>query len=154
MRQQIFQENIYIYNEEDDISQIYFLFKGKACFVLPQFKNVDYIVVGIGDQFGIIDIFGSSVVKNFEFDQWTLRKDLLQRQFTVMAKQQSEVLCLSIADLSRMRKEFFDCYDELFKDCSNRLRRAWKLKLRAMKSIRKQIRKADLSAARKAEPAM
>ena len=47
--------------------------------MLPQFKNVDYIVVGIGDQFGIIDIFGSSVVKNFEFDQWTLRKDLLQR---------------------------------------------------------------------------
>ena len=99
--------------------------KGKACFVLPSFQNVDYIITNIGDEFGIIDIFGSCVVKNLDFENWISRKDLLHRQFTVMASSQSELLSLNINDLSRMRKEFFDSYEELFKDCNIRLKRAW-----------------------------
>jgi len=68
LRQQMFEEKMYIYNEEDDITNIFFLLNGKAGSVLPQFQNVEYIRIGIGDQFGIIDIYGSSVVKNFEFN--------------------------------------------------------------------------------------
>ena len=91
----------------------------------------------MGDEFGIIDIVGSCVVKNLDFENWIARKDLLHRQFTVMASQQSEILSLNINDLSRMRKEFFDSYDELFKECNSVLKRAWQLKMRAIKSCRK-----------------
>ena len=35
LRQQIYDENVYIYNEEDDITHVYFMIKGKASFVLP-----------------------------------------------------------------------------------------------------------------------
>ena len=70
---------MYIFNEEDDITNIYFLLKGKACFVLPSFQNVDYIIINIGDEFGIIDIFGSCIVKNLDFENWITRKDLLHR---------------------------------------------------------------------------
>ena len=41
-----------------------------------------------------------------------------------------------------MRKEFLDYYEDLFKGCSNRLRKCWHLKLRAIKAIKKMIKKA------------
>ena len=77
LRPQVIEEETYIYQEEDDINNIYFLLKGRSCFVLPSYQNVEYIVIAPGDQFGIIDIYGSSVVRDFDFDQWILRKDLL-----------------------------------------------------------------------------
>jgi hypothetical protein len=51
--------NQYIYFEGDDITNIYFLIKGKAGFVLPKYKNTTYIEIIVGTHFGIIDIVGS-----------------------------------------------------------------------------------------------
>jgi len=50
-----------------------------------------------------------------------------------MALRDSEVLCLSIQDLNRMKQEFLEAYEKLFSDSYNRLRRALTLKLKAMK---------------------
>lgn len=52
------------------------------------------------------------------------------------------MLSLGLKDLISMRKEFFDCYDELFDADYNRMQlgRILKLKCRAIKSCKKQIR--------------
>ena len=91
-----FPENQYIYFEGDDITNIYFLIKGKAGFVLPKYKNTTFIEISVGTQFGIIDIVGSILSKNVALDNWIAHKDKLKRQFTVMALKDTELLCLSI----------------------------------------------------------
>ena len=40
---------------------------GEAAFVLPSFRNTRYILIGNGDNFGVIDIIGS-VSQSDEFD--------------------------------------------------------------------------------------
>lgn len=52
-------EKQYIYFEGDDVTNIFFLIKGKAGFVLPKYKNATYIEINIGAHFGIVDIVGS-----------------------------------------------------------------------------------------------
>ena len=60
-------------------------------------------------------------------------KDLLTRQFTVMALVESEVMVFTINDLVRMRQEFLEVYESLFFDSFNILRKTLMLKLKAMK---------------------
>ena len=67
------------------------MISGEAQFVLPAFENVGYIDISIGDSFGIIDIIGSAQSKDIEFENWFQNKQLLQRQFTIMATSQVEV---------------------------------------------------------------
>jgi hypothetical protein len=50
-----------------------------------------------------------------------------------MSLKESEVLCLAIQDLNRMKQEFYEVYQKLFSDAYNRLRRALTLKLKAMR---------------------
>ena len=117
--------------------------KGKAGFVLPQYLDTQYIQICIGEEFGIVDIMASSVRHSFDFEKWIQNKQKLQRQFTVMSLSSgTEVLSLSIKDLHNMKKEFCDCYDELFNFDVNKilLERALKLQFRAIKSCKKQIR--------------
>mmetsp|Transcript_17553 Transcript_17553/g.27070 ORF Transcript_17553/g.27070 Transcript_17553/m.27070 type:complete len:100 (+) Transcript_17553:2958-3257(+) len=66
-------------------------------------------------------------------DDWISHKDILKRQFTVMALRESEVLYLTIQDLYRMKNEFLEAYEKIFSDANTRLRRALTLKLKAMK---------------------
>lgn len=48
-----------IFFEGEPVTQIHFLIKGVASFVLPSFKNMRYITIEKGDHYGIIDIIGS-----------------------------------------------------------------------------------------------
>ena len=50
-----------------------------------------------------------------------------------MGLRETEVLCLSIQDLNRMKQEFLEAYEKLFSDAYDRLRRALNLKLKAMR---------------------
>lgn len=86
----------------------------------------------------MIDIVGSCQTKEIDFDEWIQRRTLLQRQFTVMAITEIEVLFFSIQDLNRMKLEFFDCYEKLLNDALQLLRQTWQAKLNAMHSCRKQ----------------
>jgi len=54
-------------------------------------------------------------------------------------EENTEVLSLSLKDLNSMKKEFYDCYDELFEFDDNKkmLGRALKLQCRAIKSCKK-----------------
>lgn len=130
-----FPQNTYIYFEGDDVTNVFFIIKGKAAFVLPKYKNTPYIEINVGSHFGIIDILGSIVQNQLQndLDKWIEHKDILQRQFSVMAMQNTEALQLVISDLNRMKQEFAEVYEKFFSDAFTRLRRALMLKLKAMK---------------------
>lgn len=70
-------ENQYVFFEGDDVTNIYFMIKGKCGFVLPKFKNTTYIEISVGAHFGIIDLVGSILKTHFELDHWFSHKDIL-----------------------------------------------------------------------------
>ena len=49
-----------------------------------------------------------------------------------MSIKESEVLCLSIQDLNKMKQDYHDAYDKLLNDAYIILRRSLTLKLKAM----------------------
>lgn len=58
---------------------MFFLMKGSASYVLPQYNNIKYINIEIGDQFGLIDIIASAHFQGFDPEDWLSRKDALER---------------------------------------------------------------------------
>ena len=124
----------YVYQEGDDVNSIYFLIKGMASFVLPSYENTCYVNINKGKHFGIMDIIGSIVTNNeLDFSNWFQRKELIHRQFTILAVKDIECLTLSIQDLNRMKQEFFETYELMFDQQLIRLKTIWKIKLKAMK---------------------
>jgi hypothetical protein len=71
----------------------------------------------MGYAFGVIDIIGS-VYKNdnLEIENWYTRKDLMKRQFSIMSREYSECMSLSIGDLHRLQNEFQEIYDSLMEE--------------------------------------
>lgn len=57
LKQMMFQQGSYIYYENDPIEEIYFLSEGAAGFVLPFRRNIVYVEIEEGDEFGHSDIF-------------------------------------------------------------------------------------------------
>jgi CRP-like cAMP-binding protein len=100
-----FNSKQYIYREEDDVENIYFLIKGTAGFVLPLYDNAKYVNINVGDHFGVIDIIGCQPkdldisLVDWIIHSWINYKSRLRRQFTVMASHAVEVLTVSIPDL-------------------------------------------------------
>ena len=97
---------------------MFFLLKGTASYVLPQYNNTKYINIEIGDQFGLIDVIASAHFQNFDPEDWFQRKDALERQFTIKATDYVEVLNFLFQDFARMRKEFLEYYEALLLDHS------------------------------------
>jgi CRP-like cAMP-binding protein len=127
----------YIYQEGDDVHSIFFLIKGMANMVLPSYENACYVNINKGNHFGIMDIIGSIVTNNeLDFSGWFQRKELVHRQFTVLATKDIECLTLSIQDLNRMKQEFFETYELMFDQQLIRLKTIWKIKLNAMKQCK------------------
>lgn len=125
--------NEYVYLENDDVTHIYFLSQGTCGFVLPKYHNATYIEIKEGQHIGIIDIVHSVLQSNYEIENWFLHKDLLQRHFTIMSLGVIETMTLSIQDLQRMKTEFHEAYQSMFKHAISRLKRAVKLKVQAIR---------------------
>jgi len=68
-----------MYSEGEDIHSIFFLLKGRACFVLPSYENTAYININEGGHLGIIDIVGSIQQADEDMDNWMDNKDILKR---------------------------------------------------------------------------
>lgn len=137
----------YIFQEQDDVSNIYFLIKGTASFVLPLYDDAKYVNINVGDHFGVIDIIGSQPKEldidlvNWVLNDWLFYKTRIRRQFTVMACQQVEVLAVSIHDLQKMKTEFYDCYYQLLTQALDILRICIVKKLKSMRECRQQSRR-------------
>ena len=124
----------FIYYEGDAISAIYFHQTGTTGFVLPRHKNLMYVNINKGHQFGVQCIIGSFLdAKKFEIDNWIESKDKLERMFTVQCKEQCELMTLSIHDVDMMKNQFYEAYSELFADSMNHLKRTFKVKIKAIK---------------------
>ena len=46
--------------EGDEANYMYFINHGNCNFVLPQFENIPYIEMELGEMFGLVDILGSA----------------------------------------------------------------------------------------------
>ena len=111
-------ESQYVYQDEDDITHIFFLNAGKCSFVLPKHDQINYINIDVGATFGTIDIIGS-ILKHSEgyemLNDWITHKDKMKRQFTVCSKDvKCELLAISIMDLWKMKNEFLENLIEAF----------------------------------------
>lgn len=134
----------YIFREGDDVENIYFLIKGQASFVIPRYENTRYIHLNVGHHFGIIDIIGCQQMKDFDIDDWIKKRNLIQRQFTIMSNDNPvEVLLLDVIDFHKMRQEFYDCYEEIFYQSIGVLRISLHAKLRALRQCRKQLKEFE-----------
>lgn len=110
LRPQIYNENQFFFNENEAISEIFFMIKGLGSFVLPRYKNTPYIVINGGSHFGVIDIVGSCNIQNIDIKEWFVKRVNLMRQFSVQSIVNSEVLCLNVQQLFQMENEFNDCF--------------------------------------------
>lgn len=70
LRPQIYNENQFFFQENEVITEVFFLIKGKASFVLPRYKNTSYINIKNGNHFGVIDIVGSAHTQNIDMKEW------------------------------------------------------------------------------------
>ena len=125
----------YIFFEDDDVSCIYFLKKGKAGYVLPRQNNLLYVTLSEGFQFGLTCIVGSFMQQGkqaFDIDNWISRRDQIKRQFTIQCQGDCESLTFSINDLNQMKNEFYEIYTELFENSLTILRRMIRIKVRAI----------------------
>jgi len=121
LRPMIKSKDEYIFFEDDDVTCIYFFQKGQAGYILPRHKNLMYINLSKGKQFGIICILGHLLnrVGNFEIDNWINYKGQLKRQNTIQCKDQCEMLTLTIQDLSMMKNELYEAYTDAFNNSLN-----------------------------------
>ena len=75
--------------------------------------------------FGIIDIISCLIEKEMHIaeiiDNWISRKDCLKRQFSVRADEDTSLMTLSVKNLDKMKFEFLETYQMMFKDSLSRL---------------------------------
>ena len=123
-----FKENDYVYTEGESATKLFFLTKGLAGFVLPEFKNLVYITIEIGDHFGTIDKFGR-------------KRDspsrVHRRAFTVMALENCEVMELSFKDLAHVEESYPEIYYELVQHSDRRYTKVMRIKEEAIKEGKK-----------------
>ena len=70
LKPRICEEKQYIYLENEKVDGIFFMIAGEASFVLPRFKNMQYINITIGHMFGMIDIIGCMQQNNLDMSKW------------------------------------------------------------------------------------
>ena len=73
-----------------------------------------------------------------------MHKNLLERQFSVQALTEAELLAFSYQDLQRMSQEFSECYDSLFEESVHLFRRVLLAKLLAIKHCRNMTKNKNV----------
>lgn len=129
-----------LYQEGDDIYSIYFSDKGSLGFVHKKYNNVKYVYLDIGTYFGVIDIVYSIYTQDIELDRWINSKDKMTRNFTCLADEDSTLLALNISDLSKMKNEFQDTYEQIFSGAYEQLQKVMLLKLYTLCDCKKQLK--------------
>lgn len=119
-----------MYQEGDEVINIYFMQKGECGYVIPKFNNTQFISINCGNEFGMEDIAGCLFINEWlDENDWISSKDKLKRQFTIMAEDTSTLLTLSVNDINRMRLEFLEAYQKLLEKSLSRLESALVIKL-------------------------
>jgi CRP-like cAMP-binding protein len=96
----------YIYKEGDDVTEIYFLVKGFAGYVLPRLDNRVFLELKAGQHFGHSELATDRDFINIKkIKRQSAYKNLI-RKFTVQSFENCEVLVLETPDLLKMKIEF------------------------------------------------
>jgi hypothetical protein len=100
---------------------MYFMAKGKALLVLPMFGQKSYFEIMKGEHFGHADMFGRREISESLLNSKKNKGDL-KRIFTCQAilpdpkMLNCELLTIQVDDLDKMRTEFAEIYESLYKD--------------------------------------
>lgn len=70
MQPQWYDEGEFYFFEDDDVEEMFFLIKGQAEFVLPQYSDQAYLHIAHNNHFGLVDVIGSSLKHNFNMKEW------------------------------------------------------------------------------------
>lgn len=132
---------------------IFLLLDGDCFFQLsPKLYNFKFIVIKPGYYFGGLDIIGSilNVQDEYEegwfFDEWMEDVERLTRQFNVSTGDTKvEMLTLSIKTIWSMKTEFFDSYEKFInlEDKREMINRCHSLKIKATERAEKKFNNAD-----------
>lgn len=96
--------------------------KGTAAYVIPRFDNKPYVAIMEGEYFGHVDIATTDKMMDYDLAwQKRNRRKFMVRKFTVRAHDNCEMLILTIEELEKMKMEFPEYYEELFKGAYQRL---------------------------------
>ena len=75
----VFDDEQFIYRDQDEFDAVYFLINGSAAFVLEEYNDYRYIGINQGDEFGVIDIALDSIYKDTLHQTIKLKQDFIQR---------------------------------------------------------------------------
>jgi CRP-like cAMP-binding protein len=143
------QELEYIFQEGEEIKEIYFVVTGVAGYVLPRFDNTVYIKIECGDHFGHVDLVYYQEILQTQISQHHTRrfhrkKKTLIRKFTVQALIDCELLILLMEDLDKMKIEFPDVFEEFFMNSYRRLRKELELKIQAIQLCERATKSSNI----------
>tara|TARA_B110000285_G_C15109729_1_gene610287 strand:- start:571 stop:972 length:402 start_codon:yes stop_codon:yes gene_type:complete len=114
LRPEWYDEEEFFFRENDQINNFVFLVKGKAQFVLPEYKCLPYINIGENNHFGLIDIVGSAKCNGFDIHDWFANYYSLKRLFTIRAKHPCDVLLLDIHRIKSMAELYPRDFNTIF----------------------------------------
>jgi hypothetical protein len=75
MQPQWYDQGEFYFFEDDDVEEMFFLIRGEAEFVLPQYADQPYLSIAHNNHFGLVDVIGSSLKHNFSMSDWWLNKN-------------------------------------------------------------------------------
>lgn len=91
------EEDQYVYLEEEmQIQGTYFLCKGTAAYVLPLERNVVYVEVEEGDDFGQSDLILGSILNDLKLVEFLKEEKFPHRFFSVKCLERCQILELDI----------------------------------------------------------
>jgi len=131
----MFQEEQYIYQETESISEVFFCCQGKIAYVLPRYDNACYYVAVKGDIFGLEDvIYNAHQLHGGVSDLKVMQKRKFygDRRFSTMSLNISEALALSVPDLMKITSEFPKTIEVLYEDQSSLLEKLVVARVRQM----------------------
>ena len=128
-----------MYYEGDEVTEIFFIINGKAAYVLDNYKNYEYIKIKQGDEFGLADIALDTIHKGIRIDKLKQNKDLIHRQFSIMATGDIELYCFSVNNLNQMGDNFQEIYFEFLNYGFKSMRSAWMIKQKALRKIAEKL---------------
>jgi len=107
--------------------------------VLPRYNNKIYLMLEHGEHFGHIDIAveQNMMALDMRFTARALKARNLVRRFTVQAIEGCDMFTLGIDDLEKLKHEFSEMYEELFRGANDRLKCELLLKLEIINKCEK-----------------
>lgn len=104
----IISDEQYLYQETDQITEIFFCMHGKVAFILPRYNNAGYYWAIRGDIFGLEDAIYNNHKAEVEItvEHMTQKRFYRERRFSTMSINMVEAMTLNVSELMKVALEF------------------------------------------------